>query len=102
MIGYSIMMWFVTLILFVLAVALLRGNISSVHGKVFDETDDKVGYAKQLGKPCIFICIGTCLSGFAASVIKADAAILYAVAVLLVTTAIAIVWFVKIQKRYTN
>ena len=94
------MMWFVTLILFILAVSLLRGNISSVHGEVFDETDDKVGYAKQLGKPCIFICIGTCLSGFAAIVIKEDAAVLYALAILLGAIAIAMVCFLKIQKKY--
>lgn len=66
MIGYSIMMWFVTVILLVLSVSLIRGNISSVHGRVFNETDDKVGYAKEMGKPCLLICIGTFLSGIVA------------------------------------
>ena len=96
------MMWFVTLILFILAVSLLRGNISPIHGKVFDKTEDKVGYAKQLGKPCIFVSIGTCFSGFAAIMIKEDTAILYASAVLLVVIAVAAAWFIKIQKSYKN
>lgn len=100
MIGYSIMMWFITLILFILATSLLRGNTSLVHGKVFDETDDKVEYAKQLGKSLIFICIGTCFSGFAAIMVKGEGAIRCAAAILLVAISIAIVWFVKIQKRY--
>lgn len=63
MIGYSMMMWFVTFVLLILAISLLKGNVSSVHGKVFDGTDDKAGYAKELGKPCILIGIGTFLSG---------------------------------------
>ncbi|MDD6482821.1 MAG: hypothetical protein PUF65_11250 [Lachnospiraceae bacterium] len=102
MIGYSIMMWFVTVILLVLAIALLRGNVASIHGKVFDETDDKAGYAKQLGKPCILISIGTFLSGVVAIFVKGDVAILCALAILLVLLAIAAAWFRKIQKRYTN
>lgn len=100
MIGYSIMMWFVTVILLILAISLLRGNISLVHGKVFDKTDDKTGYAKQLGKPCLLISIGTFVSGFVAMFVKEDVAILCALAVLLVAIAIAMAWFVKIQKRY--
>lgn len=101
-IGFSIMMWFVTLVLFIIAVSLLRGNTSPVHGKVFDETDDKVGYAKQLGKPCVLICFGTFLSGFVTSVIKEGAAILYALLILLFVIVIAVVWFAQIQKRYKN
>ena len=102
MIGYSIMMWFVTFVLLIIAISLLKGNVSSVHGKVFDAADDKVGYAKQLGKPCVLICIGTFLSGFAAIVIKEDIAILYAISVVLVAIVISVIWFVQIQKRYKN
>ena len=35
-IGFSIMMWFVSIILIFLGVSLLKGNYSSVHGKVLD------------------------------------------------------------------
>lgn len=100
MIGYSMMMWFVTFVLLILAISLLKGNVSSVHGKVFNETDDKVGYAKELGKPCILIGIGTFLSGFAAVMIKKDIAILYAISVVLAAIVISVIWFVQIQKRY--
>ena len=58
MIGFSIMMWFVSFVILMVAVALLRGNVSTMHGKVFDTTEDKVGYGKQLGKMSLFISIG--------------------------------------------
>lgn len=41
MIAFSIMMWFVSIIFVVLSISLLRGNYSSVHGKVLDSTEDK-------------------------------------------------------------
>ena len=51
MLGFSIMMWFVSAILIFVSISLLKGNYSFVHGKVFDTTDNKKGYAKELGKP---------------------------------------------------
>ena len=36
--------------------SLLKGNYSSVHGKVFETTNDRKGYAKALGKTVIFTC----------------------------------------------
>ena len=66
MIGFSIMMWFVSFVILMVAVALLRGNVSTMHGKVFDTTEDKVGYGKQLGKMSLFISIGLCLQLFTA------------------------------------
>ena len=38
MIGFSIMMWFVSFVILMVAVALLRGNVSTMHGKVFEKT----------------------------------------------------------------
>lgn len=66
MIGFSIMMWFVSFVILMVAVALLRGNVSTMHGKVFDTTEDKVGYGKQLGKMSLFISIGLCTCGVVA------------------------------------
>ena len=43
MIGFSIMMWFVSFVILMVAISLLRGNVSTMHGKVFDTTEDKVG-----------------------------------------------------------
>lgn len=60
MIGFSIMMWFVSFVILMVAISLLRGNVSTMHGKVFDTTEDKVGYGKQLGKAGTgAICFGT-------------------------------------------
>ena len=75
MIGFSIMMWFVSFVILMVAVALLRGNVSTMHGKVFDTTEDKVGYGKQLGKMSLFISIGLCTCGVVAFLIKSSMAV---------------------------
>ena len=54
MIGFSIMMWFCSALLIFVSFSLLKGNYSSVHGKVFETTNDRKGYAKALGKPVLF------------------------------------------------
>ena len=63
MIAFSIMMWFVSIILVFLSISLLRGNYASVHGKVLDSTDDKEGYAKALGKPILLLGVGISVAG---------------------------------------
>lgn len=100
MIGFSIMMWFVSFVILMVAVALLRGNVSTMHGKVFDTTEDKVGYGKQLGKVSLFISIGLCTCGVVAFLIKSSMAIVYALVILLVVIVVSAIWFVFIQKRY--
>lgn len=100
MIGFSIMMWFVSFIIFAISISLLRGNVSYLHGKVFDSTDDKVGYCKQVGKPCLLLSIGILVGGITGISIKSDKAIMYALTVILITTAISAIWFVLIQRRY--
>ena len=57
MIGFSIMMWFCSALLIFVSFSLLKGNYSSVHGKVFETTNDRKGYAKALGKPVLLIGI---------------------------------------------
>lgn len=70
MIGFSIMMWFVSAILIFVSIFLLKGNYSFVHGKVFDTTDNKKRYAKELGKPVLFVGIGVLVSGIIAIIVK--------------------------------
>lgn len=55
MMGFSIMLWFCSVIMIILSISLLRGNYDSMHGKVFDNTTDKTRYAKALGKPIFSI-----------------------------------------------
>ena len=102
MIGFSIMMWFASFIILMVAISLLRGNISAIHGKVFDATEDKVGYGKQLGKPCLLISIGLCICGIIALLVGSELVIIYALAVLFVIIVISAIWFVAIQKRYES
>lgn len=100
MLGFSIMMWFVSLVVLMVAISLLRGSISAIHGKVFDATEDKVGYGKQLGKICVFISVGLFLSGMVAFGVKGSMAIVYALIILLVVLVVSAIWFSIIQKRY--
>ena len=102
MIGFSIMMWFASFVILMVAISLLRGNISAIHGKVFEETEDKAGYGKQLGKMCVLICFGLCISGMVAFFIKGSMAIVYALIILLVTIVISAVWCIFIQRKYKN
>ena len=51
------MIQIVSAILIFVSISLLKGNYSFVHGKVFDTTDNKKGYAKELGKPVLFVGI---------------------------------------------
>ena len=80
MIAFSIMMWFVSIILVFLSISLLRGNYASVHGKVLDSTDDKEGYAKALGKPILLLGVGFAVVGITAVVLPQKYSILISVA----------------------
>ena len=101
MIGFSIMMWFISIILIFLGISLLKGDYSSVHGKVFNTTNDKKGYAKALGKPTLLIGIGILISGIIAVVLRQDYSIIIAVGFLLVIVVIAGIWFCRVQKRFS-
>ena len=97
MIGFSIMMWFSSALLIFFSISLLKGNYSSVHGKVFD----KNGYAKALGKPVLLIGICVLLSGVIAVVLPKDYAISIAVVFILFIAVVAGIWLYKIQKRFS-
>ena len=100
MIGFSIMMWFVSLVILMVAISLLRGNVSTMHGKVFDTTEDKVGYGKQLGKMTFFISIGLCTCGVVAFLIKSSMAIFGALIIITAVCLISAAAFARIQKMY--
>lgn len=90
MIGFSIMMWFSSALLIFFSISLLKGNYSSVHGKVFETTNDKNGYAKALGKPVLLIGICVLLSGVIAVVLPKDYAISIAVVFILFIVSVSI------------
>jgi len=102
MIGFSIMMWFVSFVILMVAISLLRGNVSAIHGKVFDATEDKVGYGRQLGKLCLFISVGLCICGVIALLIKSNRAILYALVVLFIVIVVSAIWGILLQRRYKD
>lgn len=100
MIGFSIMMFFCSVIIITLSISLLKGNYSGIHGKVFDNTKDKKGYAKALGKPALLLGTGTAIAGILTIVIHEFYSIIIAVIFLLLLIIIAGLWFVKLQKRF--
>ncbi len=100
MIGFSIMLWFCSAIMIILSISLLRGNYASMHGKVFDNTADKAGYAKALGKPVLVLGIGIASAGAAAVVIQGIYSIIISILVLLLFIVIVGVWFIKIQRQF--
>lgn len=100
MIGFSIMMWFCSTIIIMLSISLLSGNYSSIHGKVFDNTKDKEGYAKAVGKPALLSGIGIAIVGILGIAIKGLYAIMISLIFLFLLIIIVGLWFVKIQKRF--
>ena len=60
------------LLCYVWEFSLLKGNYTFVHGKVFDRTKDKAGYAKQLGKPVLLLAAGIAISGVIAVVLPQE------------------------------
>lgn len=101
LIAFSIMMWFVSIILLFLSISLLRGNYASVHGKVFDSTDNKEGYAKALGKPVLLLGVGFSVVGIIAVVLQQKNSITIAVVFMVIILIISAIWFGKIQKRFS-
>ena len=101
MIAFSIMMWFVSIILLFLSISLLRGNYVSVHGKVLNSTDDKKSYAKSLGKPILLLGVGIAIAGIIAIVIQHEYSIIIAVAFILIIVISVVIWVDKIQKRFS-
>lgn len=79
----------------------LKGNYSSVHGKVFETTNDRKGYAKALGKPVLLIGICLLFSGVIAVILPKDYAISIAVIFILFIAVICSIWLYKIQKRFS-
>ena len=98
MIGFSIMMWFVSIILLLESISLLRGNYSSMHGKIFNNTNDKEGYAKASGKPVLFMAIGLAVSGVVA---VTTSKITISVIIIACVVIIMGIWFANIQRRFS-
>lgn len=69
--------------------------------KVLDATNDKEGYAKELGKPTLLMGIGVLISGIIAVILRQDYSTIIAVAFLLFIVVIAGIWFYRIQKRFS-
>lgn len=101
MLIFSIIMWFCSAVTIILAVTLLRGNYASMHGKVFDGTEDKEGYAKAMGGPALFLGCGMLVVGILASSLKGLYSIIISAAFLLLTVIAVGLWFSKIQKKYS-
>ena len=97
MLGFSIMMWFVSIILFFVSMSLLKGNYSLMHGKTYDNTNDKEEYARLSGKPILLLAIGIAISGIVAF---ATSNIIISVIIIVVVSITSGIWIACIQKRF--
>lgn len=100
MIGFSIMMWFCSALLIFVSFSLLKGNYSSVHGKVFETTNDRKGYAKALGKPVLLIGICLLFSGVIAVILPKDYAISIAVIFILFIALFVVYGCIRFKKDF--
>ena len=100
MIGFSITTWFIAVIMIGLSISLLKGNYAFVHGKVFDKTKDKAGYAKRLGKPVLFLAVGIAISGVIAVALSQEYAMTIVIIFLLFVVAVTIGWFYRVDKYF--
>lgn len=100
MIGYCVALWFCAAIVLLLSVSLLRGNCSAVHGKVFDGTEDKEGYARTIGRPALLMGVGLAAAGVLAAVMEGIWGVVVSLALLALVLAAGGVWFARVQKRF--
>ena len=100
MIGFSIMTWFIAVIMIGLSISLLKGNYTFVHGNVFDRTKDKAGYAKKLGKPVLVLAVGIAISGVLAVVLPQEYAMTVVIIFLLLVVAVTIGLFYRVDKYF--
>lgn len=76
----------------------MKGNYSSMHGRVFNNTNDKVGYAKASGKPVLVMAFLFVISGIVA---VATAKIIISVILDVCAVIFVGVWLINIQKRFS-
>ncbi len=100
MIGFSIITWFIAVIMMCLSIFLLKGNYTFVHGKVFDKIKDKAGYAKRLGKPVLFLAVGIAISGVIAVALSQEYAMMVVIIFLLLVVAVTIGLFYRVDKYF--
>ena len=100
MIGFSIMTWFIAVIMISLSISLLKGNYTFVHGNVFDRTKDKAGYAKKLGKPVLLLAVGIAISGVLAVALPQEYAMTIVIIFLLLVVAVTIGLFYRVDKYF--
>ena len=100
MIGFSIMMWFCSAIIIIVSISLLKGNYSSMHGKVIDHAEDKEGYAKAVGKPALLLGIGIGIDGILGSIAQGLCSIMVSLLFLTLLIIVVGLWLFKVQKRF--
>ena len=92
MIGFAIMMWFAAIVLILTSVSLLKGHYSAMHGRTFERTSDKEGFAKALGRPILAAGIG---------IARALNGVVIPLVILVGMIAMAGIWFCLVVKRFS-
>ena len=87
MIGFSIMTWFIAVIMIGLSISLLKGNYTFVHGNV-------------LGKPVLLLAVGIAISGVLAVALPQEYAMTIVIIFLLLVVAVTIGLFYRVDKYF--
>ena len=100
MVLYSIILFAVAALFFLLGRSIYRGNTDLIHDYHQTKVTDKIGYGKAFGKAMAVIAVAMALSG--AISLFGDSAMGIAFAALLVGLLVGTIAIVRVQKKYNG
>ena len=102
MIAYSIIMFIVSILFAVIAIAIYRGNTNLIHSYHQSKVSDKDGYGRAFGKALSPLAIGAFISGVISLFGENDAIILSSVGAMALGLIISLAIIFIVQKKYNG
>jgi hypothetical protein len=102
MIGYSVLMFAIAVVLFVLGVLIYRGKIDLIHDYHRAKVTDRQGYGKAFGKALLGLAAVTVVSGIIAFFGETEAIVFLSVAVLILGLLLGLASIWCVQKKYNG
>lgn len=102
MIAYSIIMFAISILFAVIAIAIYRGNTNLIHSYHQSNVSDKEGYGRAFGKALLPLAIGPFISGVISLFGENDAIILSSIGAMALGLIISLVMIFVVQKKYNG
>ena len=102
MLIYSIMMFFMAILFFIISVLIYRGKTDLIHGYHQTKVTDQVGYGKAFGKALSVFGVAMFISGVMGLIQDSDAIAMVAAGVLVIGLVIGTACIVAVQKKYNQ